>query len=178
MPAGVASLLVGAFAACTSFTANDPAPGTLDEGGTDGATAAPDAAPGTDGATAAIDAALPPTPGDIDCFGTTCSIAMGASCCVEPDAGTKSCAASCPTATLAIRCDDKTDCAPGKFCCVGFFGDTDCMTTCSGTGERLCHADSECETGSTCVKVPCRGTVIGTCGPVGKYVKSFCKLPP
>jgi hypothetical protein len=91
------------------------------------------------------------------------------------DAGATSCASSCPYPTLTIRCDERSDCAPNQFCCVGFFGDTSCATTCSG-GERLCHTDGECELGSTCVMVPCRGTVIGACGPVGAYVRTFCKI--
>jgi hypothetical protein len=166
MLVGVTSMLIGIFAACSSFTASDD-PQAVTEAGADGA--APDAAAATDGA-------LLPTPGKVDCFGTTCSTEMNNTCCVEPDAGTTSCTSTCPQATLAFRCDDKSDCAPGRFCCVGFFGDTSCMATCSDTGERLCHADSECERGSTCLQVPCRGTVIGVCGPVGNYVKSFCNV--
>jgi hypothetical protein len=170
MLVGVASMGFGAFAACSSFSANDPEPAT--DGGAEAASPVDAAAPEA----AAVDAALPPTPGSIDCFGTTCSTAGRTACCLELDAGTKSCAINCPAATLTVRCDDRSDCAPNELCCVNFFGDTSCGPTCNGTGERLCHADSECETGSTCVKVPCRGTTIGACGPVGNYVKSFCSV--
>jgi hypothetical protein len=157
--AGV-SLLVAIVAACSSFSGEDPAP--ADAG-------APEA-----GAEAGIDAALPPTPGSIDCFGSACNKAQGAVCCVDIDAGTNSCANVCAIAKLTFRCDDGADCAPGEHCCVGFFGDAKCALDCGETSERLCHADGECEPGTTCVQVPCRGTVIGTCGPVRGYVKGFC----
>jgi hypothetical protein len=169
-----AALLVGVGVACSTFSATDPAP-TEAEGGTDtGAPATKDGAT-DDGAT---DAALPPTPGSVDCFGTACSAVKQNACCFDPDAGSTSCVASpCAFGTLTLGCDDRSDCAPAQVCCIGFFGNTDCQKTCDGTGERLCHTDSECEKGSSCVLVPCRGTTIGTCGPVGNYVKSFCNVP-
>jgi hypothetical protein len=151
-------------AACSSFSSEQPV--TEAGAGSDASTteSGPDAASGSD-------AALPPTPGKIDCFGTTCSSATE-TCCVDDDAGAAQCGAKCGTGGIPIACDDSADCAPGKICCVGVFGNVDCQSRCSG--ERLCHADSECDVGSSCVEVPCRGTVIGVCGPVGSYVKGFC----
>ena len=150
--------------ACSSFS-GEPAVNEAEAG--------PDAATAVDSGTdsGGFDAALPPTPGSIDCFGTPCNSATQ-TCCVDTDSGIAQCATSCDFGVIPITCDERTDCAPGKICCVGGFGNVDCQPTC--TGERLCHTDSECDLGSSCVEVPCRGTVIGVCGPVGSYVKGFC----
>jgi len=160
-----AAACVAVAAACSSFSGEPAA--AEGEAGSDAASAVDS---GTDSAPG-VDAALPPTPGRIDCFGTTCSSATQ-TCCVDVDSGIAQCGASCGSGVLPIACDESTDCAPGKICCVGVFGNVDCQAKCSG--ERLCHADSECDVGSSCVEVPCRGTVIGVCGPVGPYVKGFC----
>ncbi len=177
--AGVASLFVGAFGACSTFTGSET---TSPEAGSDATAPVDGSSPGVDAAVDAavdpgVDAGLPPTPGKIDCFGAaTCNKDTGDSCCLDLDAGTKSCAVKCTVPQLTIGCDDKGDCAPGEFCCVGFFGSAECSPACNATNERICHVDSECEKGTTCLYVPCRCTTIGVCGPPGNYVKSFCNL--
>ena len=152
---------LGVAAACSSFT-GDP---IVTDGGTDAA--AFDAF--------VPDAALPPTPGSVECFGAVCKDSTD--CCFDSDAGTTACATAkrCGggLGIVALHCDERSDCAPNQICCVGFFGNADCVNSCNG--ERLCHTDSECEKGSSCVEVPCRGSTIGACGPVGPYVTSFCK---
>jgi hypothetical protein len=159
---------LGLAAACSSFSGDPSVAGA--EAGSEAATSA-------DAATveAAADAGLRPTPGSVECFGAVCN--DGTDCCFDTDAGTTACASGnkrCGGAGIvALHCDEKSDCAPSQICCVGFFGNADCVDTCNG--ERLCHTDSECEVGSSCVEVPCRGGTIGACGPVGPYVKSFCK---
>jgi hypothetical protein len=152
-------------AACTSFAGD---PGIAGDAGAEAGTSA-DA-----GAEAAADAGLRPTPASVECFGAVCN--DGTDCCFDVDAGTTACATgnNCGgPGVVALHCDDKSDCAPTEICCVGFFGNADCVAKCNG--ERLCHTNAECQTGSTCVEVACRGSTIGACGPVGPYVKSFCK---
>jgi hypothetical protein len=165
---------VGLAAACSSFT-SDP---VVADAGTEAATSAD---VGASEAASGVDAALPPTPGVIECFNAQCK--DGNDCCYDIDAGTTACTTGpgpsmrCGFGMLTLHCDEKSDCAPNETCCVGFFGNADCVPdgTCNGNSERLCHAHSECEVGSSCVQVPCRGTTIGACGPVGNTVKTFCK---
>ena len=170
------SACVGIAAACSSFSGETGA----GDGGDVGEAGDAAGADGNAADAATIDAAgdvrrLPATPGQIECFGATCSSATSQSCCFDTDAGTTQCASSCASGLVPIECDEKTDCAPGRVCCVGLFGNADCQPTC--TGERLCHTDDECDVGSSCVVLPCRGSVIGACGPVGPYVKAFCDPP-
>lgn len=120
----------------------------------------------------ASEAGLVPTPGAVECFVDTCKVNDKPVCCLARDGGTTSCMTSCKAGDYPFTCDDRTDCGPGQVCCVGLLGDTACTPSCNN--ERLCRSDSECDTGSTCLAVPCRGKVIGACGPLGTYVKSVC----
>lgn len=154
---GIASLLFGAAAACSSFEEATP-PAT--DAGLDEVT---DAAP---------DGALVPTPGSIDCFGRSCDKGTGLLCCVDPTSGTSACASRCPpAATRTLACDEKSDCPDGQSCCVNALG-SQCGMTCT---DRFCHTNAECETG-TCVAVPCRGTTIGACDPIPSNLKVFCDI--
>ncbi len=154
---GAASLLLGAAAACSSFEEATP-PGN--EGGADVTDAAPDRA-------------LVPTPGKIACFGASCDKSQGLLCCVDPDTGASGCESKCRSLqTRTLACDEKSDCPDGQSCCVNGLG-SQCGLNCA---DRFCHTDDECEKGTTCVAVPCRGTTIGACGLTPTSVKVFCDI--
>lgn len=166
-------------AACSTFSGEPVADpdGGAEAAGSDAAILADgsvgDSSSGADAS--AADAALPPTPGVVECFDSTCDRTKNESCCSDPDAAAGThCGTSCAFGTFSFSCDDGADCAPGQSCCIDGFGNVSCQVSCSG--ERLCHANRDCAEGSLCVDVPCRGKTIGTCGPIGNYVKSYCNI--
>ena len=112
-----AACVAAVAVACSSFS-GDAA--VTEEAGSD---AAAPIESGSD-ATSGIDAALPPTPGTVDCFGSTCNSAMGQTCCVDVDGGPTQCSAngaSCALGVIPIKCDESTDCAPGRDLLCRFF---------------------------------------------------------
>lgn len=136
-PASLATLCV-LLAGCPSATtasgdAGADAASVVDTGG--GADA------GTDAGTTGSDAG--PANG-VECVGTA-NCAVGQVCCGGSTAIVcQSATAPCDGPVLA--CDGTEDC-PGAVCCqtIG----TACAATCTG-GVRICHADSECNTGERC----------------------------
>ncbi len=178
-----ATAVVAGVQACSSFeedavVAPDAAIDANEGGMVRDAAAPVDGAPILDAARE-IDAAdaSKSAPGTIDCFGVTCDLNVNQHCCYErataADGGPPVCAKTCGFGALIATCDEKRDCAPGEACCVLGAYNVGCSNSC-GNNERLCRVDDDCLPGSSCIYVPCRGTMLGICGPLGPSIGAFC----
>ena len=164
-----AAVPVVAMQACSSFEAS---PDDADAAGDAGAVTPDTGETGTVTPDTGVDAGFVSTPGVIECFTSECG--NGAVCCFDGDAGTTACMTSCMPFQITFACDEAADCAPHQHCCADLFGSTSCQTTCSNLDSRLCYSDSECQAGTICQHIPCRGKTIGVCGAVPTEVMGFC----
>jgi hypothetical protein len=102
---------------------------------------------GTD-ATADVTDSGPATE-EIECGSLSCDVA--AICCWDSDSGMCT-GPSVSCSSVAIGCDQTSDCGSGEACCVlDIAGSVGCATTCPDTligSVQFCEDDTECTTGA------------------------------
>lgn len=94
-----------------------------------------------------------PEPTTVDCGGTPCPVDQGGFCCWDPDLQIANCfgdGQACEGGfqpSVAISCQDATDCDPGKVCCAhrqydstqAPYIDTKCESSCQDPDRVLCN---------------------------------------
>jgi hypothetical protein len=118
-------------------------------------------------------------PGEVDCYGITCSTTGADPICCDSqvDGGfTDTCVASAGACTgssaKTFACGQKADCSGGQVCCgdIGkatsgkqYFKSTTCAASCASPETQLCVNGSECLSGGNCVGADISGRNVGLC---------------
>ena len=109
-------------------------------------------------------------PGKVTCGGAPCDLSSHYCCGDETTASCVASGASC--GTNAVHCDEKADCSGGKICCLVAksisSADMTCQSACTGGlfSIQVCHTNSECGAGKTCVVQTCNGAKVEACGMI------------
>ncbi|MFI5302250.1 MAG: hypothetical protein ACHREM_29515 [Polyangiales bacterium] len=98
---------------------------------------------------------FPPTPGQVQCEGTTVCSGSSAVCCGTFLIGWGWGCSGGFACERPYNCDDISDCSGGQVCCTGTaiitgtINSSSCKASC-GSDVQLCHRDSECPSGKFC----------------------------